>query len=83
MDDVIVPREREDFEEDVLVPEIVEPECSSVAGWPEDEFAQWVSAHRDETLGAVCDHTEQFGYMSFCDLGDPDEVLLAQNTSAE
>jgi len=61
----------------LLVPEIVEPECPSVAGWPDDEFAQWVSAHRDEALGAICDKSE-FGDLPFCEI-DIEELGLPEN----
>ena len=61
----------------LLVPEIVEPECPSVAGWPDDEFARWVSAHRDEALSAICDKSE-FGDLPFCEI-DIEELGLPEN----
>jgi hypothetical protein len=61
---------------DLLVPETVEPACPSIAGWQEDDFAIWVSAHPDEVKAAVCDQADMFDDVGFCEITEIDSVEI-------
>ena len=40
----------------------------SVEFWPDDDFADWVSAHDDRARNIVC-HTREFAATPYCGVG--------------
>lgn len=39
--------------------------CPSIANWPDDDFAVWVSSHRKAVKDVIC-HSSRFKNMAVC-----------------
>ena len=54
-----------DFERNVdpnLMPHVEKfTACTTVKGWEEDGFAQWVADHRDQVKSSICSMSEYRG----------------------